>query len=153
MLRVKSVISSPSQFYVEGDSLVCAGQGCGRVVRRLPAEHVWFNKRQKLFLTSIGVLKLVEKTQQIWQDVAPHVDGERCVKCGRPMEIRWHLVDITDEHGNGYCACEYFQFSLLPYVTKLTALSGDYRCRHIEAARDFALEMTIRAHNKREKVF
>lgn len=124
MLRVIKEDGSPTRFFVESNCLQCGNHQCVKL----------FNKYLKQGLHS----------------------GMKCPKCGGMLDHRWHLVDIAEFNGNGFCGCEFFAFRQQPLLTRATPAEqgmGKWRCKHIVAARDFALDVALRAHrydNKRK---
>ena len=71
---------------------------------------------------------------------------------GGRLEVRFHVVDIAAHNMNGKCGCEYFEFALENVVAGLPPEIqglGKYRCSHIDAVREFALDLTILNHEHR----
>ena len=56
-----------------------------------------------------------------------------------------HLVDLLGENGNGECSCKDFQIRRRPKLREGHASSRFTRCKHIDLARDLALNMIIHA--------
>lgn len=49
-----------------------------------------------------------------------------------------YLVDLAEFDGNGQCSCPHFQMRLEPVLSR--GINTDFmRCKHIDAAMDFAL--------------
>lgn len=79
--------------------------------------------------------------------------GGPCPKEGCPgtLDCRFHQVDISMYNLNGWCSCEYFAFGLEPKVSRMGPAeqgAGNHRCAHINAARDFALDVSLKAHER-----
>ena len=117
-LRVVPVAGEPTRFHVESVSLACSE--CNRLFSRLKCPGM--------------------------------ADGDACPKCDNGvLRERWHMVDIAMNNCSGECSCEYFSFTLGPKVRALPADQqrlGRNRCSHIEAARNAALDITLRAHQE-----
>ena len=65
------------------------------------------------------------------------------------LDVRFHSCDLSLYHGSGRCSCEYFEFALEPQVSRLPPdqqAEGKYRCQHLRAARDFCLDLSLKAH-------
>lgn len=78
--------------------------------------------------------------------------GDPCPTCGEEVEERWHIVDIAGYDANGTCSCEFFQFRLEPIIVRLPAGSLErHRCSHIQASRDFALDVYLGAYARSRK--
>lgn len=131
MLRVKAIPGEPTRFWVESWTLEC------------PQCSAKFNRRTRHRLLAR------------YEDV-PHSGylyiGDPCPKCGGELDCRFHVVDIANYNGVGECGCEYHQMKLGPELRKLSLAqrggSGDkYRCSHVKAARDFALDVALAAHD------
>ena len=76
----------------------------------------------------------------------PRRDGPPCQGV---VEEQWHLVDIAGWDRNGGCGCEYFEMCLEPLLSRMAPnerAAGPHRCRHIHAARDFALDLSLASH-------
>lgn len=148
MLQVKAIPGEPTCYYVESHHMQCTGKECNALTRRAPSA-IWFNRRQRDFLATVGVWgrvdSMVKKLAEGWRS-----DGQ-CRRCGAALEPRWHRVDIGAYHCNGQCGCEYFELALAKELRRLKPeqqAAGTHRCSHIEAARDFALDLSLRAHEK-----
>lgn len=119
MLRVVAIHGEPTRFYVESQSLQCCVH---------PEDHL-FSRHRK-----------------------PHLAiGGACPKCGGQLDVRFHLVDIALFNANGQCACEWFAFKLGPAVSRVPLPeqgAGKWRCSHIEAARNFALDLSLKQHDR-----
>lgn len=147
MLHVKPIQGEQTRFYVEAQTLQCTN--CNNQASRTPYRHIYFGHRQKAFLQQIGVWgkvkKVLDKVKDDWKD-----DGQ-CRKCGHVLEPRWHQVDIALWEGNGQCSCEFFAYTLGPLVRKLDKAqrsAGLHRCLHIDAAREFAVDLAIKMHER-----
>ena len=79
--------------------------------------------------------------------LGPH---NHCPKCQTgQLVLRWHRVDIAALDCNGECGCERFEHSLGPLARGVTIelrQAGKYRCKHIDAAREIALDISLRYH-------
>lgn len=138
-LRVQAIPGEPTRFRVESNSLEClrchklfsrqrgnyhVGQQCPHCKASLTNDVV-FNR----ILTSEAQVELAKAE----------------------LDVRFHTVDISTYNRNGWCSCEYFEFSL---ATKLRGIlpnqqaEGRYRCSHIDAARDFALDVALVVHKQ-----
>ena len=81
--------------------------------------------------------------------------GGPCPRCQGQLDVRFHTVDIGAYSGNGCCSCEFFQMSpeMQARVSRMSPAEqamGRCRCSHIKAARDFALDVALRAQAQRE---
>ncbi len=124
-LRVLQVRGEPTRYYVESNSLVCKKDG----------KHL-FDTRKFQLLAVGGV----------------------CPKCATNGEkepgilaIRWHLVDLSPWQRNGECSCEWFDYSLrkrLRAMPEAEQAMGKARCSHIDAAREFALDLSLMRHDR-----
>ena len=76
--------------------------------------------------------------------------GMECPKCHKgKIEERWHLVDIASLDTNGFCDCEWFQYSVLTKVKKMSReqrIAHPLTCAHIPIARAFALDVALNLH-------
>lgn len=143
MLQVRQI--DATTFFVESETLQCSNPLCGKLVKKIPSEAVQFSEKQKVFLQSLGLLGEVEAALALLKHDSLLSDNETCIKCGYPLEIRWLTVDIASESGNGRCGCEYFPFLW-------ARRNGEpVRCKHLVAARDFALDVAIRLQNRQQK--
>jgi hypothetical protein len=125
MLRVKAIPGERTRFWVESGTLICVQ--CSKT----------FNRRTRHRLMEGGS-----------ETVYLHI-GDPCPKCNGTLDVRFHVVDISEWNGNGSCGCEYFQISLAPKLSRMPLPEqggGTMRCAHIRAARDFALDVAIKAH-------
>lgn len=82
-----------------------------------------------------------------------------CTRCGGPLGIRFHLVDISCWDPIGECSCEHFQYRLKKEVEKISPIklrqlsqseAHRLRCTHIEAARTYAIDLSIRQHQREQ---
>lgn len=73
------------------------------------------------------------------------IEGEPCRfhvnSASHPAET--HLVDIAAHNGQGECDCIRFTTVCGPRIKKTGTLPPSFRCRHIRAARELALNLTI----------
>lgn len=118
MLWVKAIPGEPTGFWVESNSLQCIK--CSRLYNKL---------QRKLHVGG----------------PCPH-EG-----CDGTLDLRFHKVDIANWNQNGECSCEYFQIKLAPVLSRLPLPdqgAGLHRCHHIRAAREFALDVSLRAHER-----
>lgn len=148
MLHVKPVHGEPTCYEVESHHMQCTGPECRKLTARAP-DPVWFNRRQQDFLAGVGLWTRAEralaKLREGWKS-----DGQ-CRRCGAALEPRWHRVDVAALDLNGFCTCEYFECALgkaARQATKPERQAGKFRCSHIEAARDFALDLSLAAHER-----
>jgi len=147
ILTVKPVPGEPTCFMVESYTLQC--QNCNRLVRRFPVNMVWFSEKQKMLLKFVGVWIKIEAVLEKLKQNRANVSGDQCPKCGGVLEMRLHKVDIARFNCNGECGCEYFTTTLQKELRKLKPAEqalGLHRCSHIEAARDFAIDVAIAGH-------
>ena len=122
-MRVIQVAQEPTRMWVESSSLSC--QNCEKIFSRLQTKY------------------------------AKLVPGDECPKCGGKLKTRFHLVDIATNPPIGTCTCEHFAFRLGPESMTLSRWDrqrltqrqlSDLRCVHLDAARQVALDITIRSH-------
>jgi hypothetical protein len=153
MIRVCAVHGEPTCYHVESSELQCVEPQCSKLYRRLPASFVWFSSRQREFLRGLGLLARVDKRlgelAERYSNRPGRRPGDQCPRCGGQLDVRFHRVDISAYGLNGWCSCEFFAFSLGPKLDKLGKAergAGLYRCHHIWAARDFALDLSLKAH-------
>jgi hypothetical protein len=151
MLRVKACPGSPTVFFSESSELECVRPECGKLYKRVPPELVYFSLRQRSFLRAMGLWDRVDRRLKDLEGYASKFRvGDLCKKCGvGTLDVRFHTVDIAAYGLNGGCGCEYFLFSLrkeLEGAGRDERLAGAHRCQHIDAARDFALDLSLRAH-------
>jgi len=147
ILTVKPIKGEPTCFLVESYTLRCIS--CSRLLRRFPANMVWFSEKQKALLGFAGVWTKVETTLEKLKQNRANTAGDQCPKCGGVLEMRFHKVDIAGYNCNGECGCEYFAVTLqkqLRQAPKSEWNLGLHRCSHIEAARDFAIDVVVTSH-------
>lgn len=147
ILTVKPIRGEPTCFYVESYTLQCTN--CTKLVRRFPVNMVWFSEKQKMLLKFVGVWAKIEAALEKLSQNRVNVSGDQCPKCAGVMEMRFHKVDIARFNCNGECGCEYFTTTLQKELRKLSASEqalGLFRCSHIEAARDFAVDVAVAGH-------
>lgn len=60
-----------------------------------------------------------------------------------------YLVDLEENRGNGWCACEDFQFRRQPRIDQAHPLGPETRCWHIKMARQYLVERVIRELSER----
>ena len=128
MLRVKAIPGEPTRFWVESNTLVCTSPECSRT----------YNRKQRHRL----VPNQSSPTDYL------HI-GDPCPVCGATLDVRFHVVDIASNNCNGQCGCEFFSFTHAPALAKLLPSDrgmGKHRCSHIEAARQFALDVALHGH-------
>lgn len=151
ILTVKSIAREPTCFLVESFELQCVNPQCGKIVKRFPELMVDFSSRQRALLRFTGVWNRVSVIVVGLKLKAFRQPGEQCPKCGAALDNRWHKVDIARNDLNGECGCEHFQFTLrkeLRKVSKEDRAMGLCRCAHIEAARDFAIDVAVATHEQ-----
>ena len=86
-----------------------------------------------------------------WTEHTGVAVGDACPKCAGELCEHWYLVDIADLDRHGQCECPRFQFYCAPKVRELAVeerCRGRYRCKHLIACRDVALDVTLRAHQE-----
>lgn len=59
-----------------------------------------------------------------------------------------HLVDLAPHSLVGECSCEHFQFRFRRMARKGLQMPENMRCKHIEAAREVALDLSVAAHER-----
>lgn len=126
MLRVKAIPGEPCRFWCESNSLICVNAQCSALYNRR------WRHRPEPGATAVYL----------------HV-GDLCPKCGSQLDLRFHVCDISAYNCSGRCGCEFFQFNLEPKVSRLSPAEqgmGQYRCSHIIACRDFALDLALKGH-------
>ena len=151
MLRVIASHGSPTEFFVESAELQCTNPSCSKLYKRTPPDLVRFSAKQQVVLRALGV----------WGKVARHLAaldaawtpkyrvGDQCGRCGAALDVRFHTVHIDEFSLNGQCSCEWFRFTAAPKLSRMDpALQGlgEWRCHHISFAREFALDVALRAH-------
>ena len=132
-------------FLVEGDTLICPS--CSKIFARNPGAPPWFSDRQKVFLSSLGLLGKVEGA--IGMLSTTKTAPTHCTNCKDKLEVRWHRCDITANEGKGGCSCEWFEFA------KGKKVDPDFTCKHLQEAKAYALSLAIQQEviNEREEVF
>jgi hypothetical protein len=129
MLRVMAIVGESTRFHVESNTLQCTDPQCGKM----------FNRRTRHRL----VPGQAHPTDYL------HI-GDPCPACGTgTLDVRFHVVDIEDYSCNASCSCEFFEFCLRPQLSRMLPSEqgmGKHRCSHIIAARDFALDIALKAH-------
>lgn len=128
MLRVKAIESEPTRFHVESGTLTCVNPQCGATYNRRTRHRLVADQRQPTDYLHIG---------------------DKCPKCSGYLDVRFMLVDIAANNLNGGCSCEFFSFVQGPALAKLLPSEramGKCRCSHIEAARQFALDVALHAN-------
>lgn len=123
-LRVYQMANEPTRFHVESTSLECVA--CKKLFTRLEAKNAQLRV------------------------------GGACPACGQgQLDVRFHLVDVAACSPVGQCTCEHWQFRVRANLSKLSphdritmtqSEAKRLRCSHIEAARQHALDLTIRQH-------
>lgn len=58
----------------------------------------------------------------------------------------WHMVDLAAFNGCGRCDCIRWDTVSWPIIRDTKALLPGKRCRHVRAARERALNLTIARH-------
>lgn len=149
MLRVKAIPGEPTCYHVESAELQCKNPECAQLYKTLPPMLVWFSKRQKEFLRFAGVWTKIDKILSGLKKPIMR-PGDQCKKCGNVVDHRWHRVDISAYNLNGECGCEKFYYDYGPALRRGGAVCGEHRCSHIEAARDFALDLSLASHQKNQ---
>lgn len=62
-----------------------------------------------------------------------------------------YLVDLASWSGNGQCGCPHFEYRLEPKLRLGAEPGREMRCKHLAAARDYALDLTLRQHKNLAK--
>lgn len=154
MLRVTKVEGEATCFFVESAEAQCSNPECARLYRRLPKMAVSFTNLQKKFLQYYGLLGKVEKAlAKAEAGESGRQPGDHCPRCGAALSERFHKVDISSYAYNGKCGCEAFAFGIEPTLSRLPEEEwslGMWRCQHIDAARNFALDLALHAHAKEQ---
>lgn len=119
-------------FLVEGDSLFC--ESCGKVFARRPNAPPWFSEKQKVFMRSLNILAPLERAFNLCATAEP--EKTKCTRCGGKLQVRWLRVELLP-YGKADCGCEWFSSA------KGKNVAPDFTCKHIEAARHFALDMVV----------
>lgn len=135
-LRVFPVPGEPTVYHVESSSAQCSS--CSRVYKR------W----KWAFCPDTGGHRRVPRKGVTIEGPCPYRFG-----CDGKLQLRFHKVDIAAYNGNGQCGCETFEFSFGPALSKVRPslwLESGLRCRHIQAARQYALDLTILNHTKQQ---
>lgn len=135
-LQVLPIPGEATRYHCESNSLECVNTKCGRDGRNGEFIRTLFSRHHR-------------------PDLGP---GMKCPECKTgTLDIRYHLVCVSDFNGVGSCSCEYFERSpmmrkalslMLPNKRKELAEHGDckFRCAHINRVRTFCLNLTINAH-------
>lgn len=134
MLKVHPVQGEATRFYVESNTLECLNRECGKIKAYVFHPRL-FNRKEHPEL-------------QV---------GGRCPVCKTgQLDVRFHQVDVSEYNCNGSCTCEHFVLN--PKMEKkIKTLSpaeqamGMCRCHHINEARDFALDLSIKGHQRFHK--
>ena len=58
----------------------------------------------------------------------------------------YHMVDLGAYEGAGECSCKRWQTVSWPLIRETQNLPVGKRCRHLKAAREMALNLTIRQY-------
>jgi hypothetical protein len=122
VLRVKPVPGEATRFWVESNTLQCVVPECAKQ----------FNRKLR---SDLGI-------------------GSLCPSCkAGKLDVRFHTVDLANYEPVGECSCEHFQFRLGPELSKMppeqrAEKAALMRCSHIREARDFAIDLTLKAHEK-----
>jgi hypothetical protein len=76
------------------------------------------------------------------------IDGEptRFWVQSRTKEGKWYLVDVAAKNGCGQCQCIRWDTISWPRIRDTQNLPPRLRCAHLKAAREYALNVTIRTH-------
>lgn len=128
MLRVKAIPGEPTRFWVESGTLQCTDPQCGKS----------YNRRTRHRL----IPGQAHPTDYL------HI-GDACPACGSTLDVRFHVCDLAAFNNNGQCGCEFFSFVHAPALARMLPSeqgAGRCRCSHLEAARSFALDVALKAH-------
>ena len=148
-LRVQAIEGETTCFRVESSEVQCTNPQCAKLYRRTPNGFVRFGAGQQTLLNTIGVWSKVRAyLKRMEREFDPrYVPGAQCPKCGAVLAERWHRVDTAACELNGHCSCEWFQFVAAKELRKLLPherAMGDWRCSHIDAARNFDYDIRLR---------
>jgi hypothetical protein len=133
-MRVYSVVGEPTRYHVESTSLQCAK--CNKT----------FGRHDPRF----KYLVIGDECPSCFE----HLKGDE--KCPT-LDVRFHLVDLSEFRPIGRCTCEHFAFRLQAQLNKLSPSNlramtqgeaNKLRCTHIMAARELALDTTVEAHEQ-----
>lgn len=125
-MKVQQIQGEPTRYHVQSTSLSCA---CGKRYSR--------EQQVKLRLLPQG----------------------KCPACNGVLDWHWHLVDLADFRPIGRCSCEHFAYRLQANIAKLPphhlakmeqGEAAKLRCSHLNAARAFALDLTIEQHEQEQ---
>lgn len=130
MLRVKAIPGESTRFWVESNTLICSNAQCSKLYTR--------RERHRLV------------PGQAYPTEYLHI-GDSCPKCGQMLDVRFHTVDIAANHYAGQCSCEFWSCVIGPKLSRMlpseqTAAAKKLMDSHIAAARDFALDVALHAH-------
>ena len=129
MLRVMAIVGESTRFHVESNTLQCTDPQCGKM----------YNRRTRHRL----VPGQAHPTDYL------HI-GDPCPACGTgTLDVRFHVCDLESYNCNGGCSCEFFSFVHAPALSRMLPSeqgAGRCRCSHLEAARSFALDVALKAH-------
>lgn len=145
ILRVWPVPNEPTRFRVESHALQCTT--CGKLYDRVQSECMEFTGRQRQLLRKVGVWDKVHKYIESYG--GRYKVGDLCPKCEGTLDIYTWLVDIASYNLNGECDCHHFRCALEPTLRNQIGSEqgmGKFRCSHIDAARDFALDLSLKLH-------
>lgn len=136
ILTVYPLQGSPTLYIVESSTAVCSV--CSRPYKR------W----RYGYDLQTGTHKIIPIKNRRIGSRCPYRGG-----CSGRLDLGWHHVDIATYEGHGGCSCEKFRF--LEYELRKTPprtwINGAYRCQHIDAARQFALDIGVIQHIRRQR--
>jgi len=163
MLRVMKDRGSPTRYFVESATLQCVRPECAATFRRRPHSYEDLPPVVALVLRMLGstlpgsrsLAGLKVELDRLFARVRDRgcpKAGDKCPTCGQAeLDVRFHTVDIAALGMNGECGCEYFQMSLRKQAAASSPVeqaAGRFRCQHIHAARDFALDVSLRSYER-----
>lgn len=172
LLRVLAVPGEATRFHVESGTLQCTNPQCGKQYNRRTRHRLNPPERWPTDFLRIGdkcptcvmrhnQWKKKGREAMLYTDYALEVKEQIAERLSKEepaigtLDVRFHLCDIAANHGVGRCSCEYWEFGLarevermLPSELAVALATGRKRCSHIEAARQFALDLSIQAHER-----
>ncbi len=161
-LRVISK-GEPTVYYVESNTLECVNPSCHKQYNRRLHHQQILGQRWPTVLLHIGdpCPACLGREWEAQRDGSSEASPEEAAKLVGAvavprLDVRFHMVDISSFNGIGMCACEYFQMTLAPSLRRMDRIqlqaaylfASKHRCHHIQAARDFALDVALKSHDR-----
>lgn len=162
MLRVMAIAGESTRFFVESNTLQCTNTECGKSYNRRTRHRLVPGQAHPTDYLRIGDPCPACLGRRAEWDAARYADtfsyetketvAERMSKeepTVGTLDVRFHVCDIAAFTNNGQCGCEFFSFVHAPALSRmLPSEQGEGRCRcsHIDAARGFALDVALKAH-------